>query len=101
MRTLLTGLLVFFTGFLHANTTCIKAKSIREIDIVYSKPGYKLPCEVTYKKSESPEIQILWKAKNQPGYCEQKAKDFIATFETKDWICQSNSEASAPQEEKN
>ena len=97
MRNLLPGLLVFFTGFLHANTTCIKAKSIREIDIVYREPGYTLPCEVTYKKNESAEIKILWRAQNQPGYCEQKAKEFIETFETQGWVCKSESGALNPQ----
>ena len=101
MRILLIGLLVFYTGLLNANTTCKKATSIREIDIVYSEPGYKLPCEVTYKKNESPEIKILWRAQNQPGYCEQKAKEFIETFETQGWICKSKSDAPPRQEAKN
>ena len=97
MRILLIGLLVFYTGLLNANTTCKKATSIREIDIVYSEPGYKLPCEVTYKKNESPEIKILWRAQNQPGYCEQKAKEFIETFETQGWVCKSEAGALDPQ----
>ena len=101
MRILLIGLLVFYTGLLNANTTCIKAKSIREIDIVYSEPGYRLPCEVTYKKSESAEIQILWKAKNQPGYSEDQAKDFIEKFEGLGWICESEPKALKQQKIRN
>ena len=97
MRILLIGLLVFSTSLLNANTTCKKATSIREIDIVYSEPGFKLPCDVTYKKNESPEIKILWRAQNQPGYCEQKAKEYIETFESLGWVCNSESGALDPQ----
>ena len=101
MRILLTGLLVFSVSLSSANTTCKKATSFREIDIIYSNPGYKVPCEVTYQKSESSEIKILWRAENQPGYCEQQAKDFIEKFEGLGWICESEPEALKPQQIKN
>ena len=101
MRILLTALLVIYAGLTSANTTCKKATSFREIDIVYSNPGHKLPCEVTYQKSESSEITILWRAKNQPGYCEEQAKDFIDKFEGLGWICESEPKALKPPKIKN
>ena len=101
MRILLTALLVIYAGLTSANTTCKKATAFREIDIVYSNPGYKLPCEVTYQKSESSEIKILWRAKNQPGYCEEQAKDFIEKFEGLGWICESEPKALKPPKIKN
>ena len=101
MRILLTALLVIYAGLTSANTTCKKATSLREIDIVYSNPGYKLPCEVTYQKSESSEINILWRAKNQPGYCEEQAEDFIEKFEGLGWICESEPKALKPQKIRN
>jgi hypothetical protein len=32
-------------------------------------------------------MHTLWKAKNQAGYCEQKAKQFVKEFEAKGWDC--------------
>jgi len=32
-------------------------------------------------------MDTLWKAKNQAGYCEQKAKQFVEEFEAKGRDC--------------
>jgi len=57
------------------------------ISVVDNRPGLLLPCEVLYEKSEPQEIDTLWKAKNQAGYCEKKAKQFVQKFEAKGWDC--------------
>ena len=72
-----------------ADVLCEKDSVSRTISVVYARPGLPLPCEVVYEKSETKEIETLWNAKNQAGYCETKAEQFIKTFEAKDWTCKS------------
>ena len=72
-----------------ADVLCEKDSAGRTISVVYARPGLSLPCEVVYEKSETKEIETLWKAKNQAGYCETKAEQFIKKFEAKGWACKS------------
>ena len=67
----------FYAGLTSANTTCKKATSFREIDIVYSNPGYKLPCEVTYQKSESSEIKYFGEPKTNLVIARNKRKTLL------------------------
>jgi len=72
-----------------ADVLCEKDSVSRTISVVYARPGLPLPCEVVYEKSETKEIETLWNANNQAGYCESKAKKFIKIFEAKGWACKS------------
>ncbi|MEE2024262.1 MULTISPECIES: hypothetical protein [Alkalimonas] len=55
-------------------TQCTRGDSVRLIEVVYPEGG-ELPCEVHY--SREGEQQVLWRARNEAGYCAQKAADFI------------------------
>lgn len=56
-------------------TQCTRGDSVRLIEVVYPDGG-ELPCEVRYTREG--EQQVLWRARNEAGYCEQKAADFVA-----------------------
>ena len=55
-------------------TQCTSGDSVRLIEVVYPEGG-ELPCEVRYTRDG--EQQVLWRARNEVGYCAQKAAEFI------------------------
>ena len=66
---------------------CSHDDLVREVVIEYPEGG-TLPCDVVYKKqTEGFGDQTLWSATNEEGYCEQKAKDFVAKLESWGWVC--------------
>jgi hypothetical protein len=87
LKAALILLALFYSSSLFGEVLCKKGSLNRIISVVYNRPGLSLPCEVVYEKSESKEMHTLWKAKNQAGYCEQKAKQFVKEFEAKGWDC--------------
>ena len=70
----------------------------RRVEIVY-ETGVTVPCEVHYyKDTEAPgEQQVLWRALNQEGYCEEKTHEFITKLGSWGWTCTEASVA-APEE---
>ncbi len=68
---------------LFGEVLCKKDSVSRTISVVDSRPVLPLPCEVVYERSEARGIETLWSPKNQPGYCEKKAKQLIKEFESK------------------
>ncbi|KKO44383.1 hypothetical protein WG68_16340 [Arsukibacterium ikkense] len=84
MKLVLSSALV--TGFLFISpllakeppgqrTHCQLGEAVRVIAVVYPQGG-ELPCEVRYSKDGT--TNVLWQAKNDAGYCEQQAADFVA-----------------------
>ncbi len=61
----------------------------RRVEILY-ETGVAVPCEVHYyKDTEAPgEMQVLWRAQNESGYCERKTQEFIATLQEWGWNCE-------------
>jgi hypothetical protein len=59
-----------------SNYECSHGDLKRRVEIVY-ETGVTVPCEVHYyKDSEAPgERQVLWRALQQEGYCEEEADD--------------------------
>lgn len=53
---------------------CVNGDAERKISVVYTQPGFTVPCEVVYEKDSG--MQTLWRAENQEGYCEEQAKAF-------------------------
>ena len=80
---------MLYSSPLMADVLCEKDSVSRTISVVYARPGLPLPCEVVYEKSETKEIETLWNAKNQAGYCETKAEQLIKMFEAIGWACKS------------
>ena len=76
------------------NYLCTNGDLQRRVEILY-ETGMTFPCEVHYyKDTEAPgEPQVLWRAMNQAGYCEQKTADFIAKLTGLGWSCGSNDSA--------
>jgi hypothetical protein len=77
---------------------CSMGDQQRRIEIL-SEPGTSVPCEVHYyKDANAPDDkQVLWRAKNQEGYCESQTEAFIAKLEGWGWDCGQGGQAtSAP-----
>ncbi len=64
----------------------------RTITVVYDYQQRAVPCEVIYKKSGS--ITSLWQAKNNVGFCEEKAAGFAEKQAQWGWVCNRQDEQS-------
>ena len=75
------------------NYRCTYGELQRRVEILY-ETGLTVPCEVHYyKDTEAPgELQVLWRAMNQSGYCEMKTQEFIAKLEELGWSCSQGDE---------
>ncbi|MGA8204539.1 MAG: hypothetical protein WB812_08480 [Woeseiaceae bacterium] len=67
---------------------CTLGDLTRRVEIL-TEPGRSVPCEVHYyKDTEAPgEMQVLWRAQSEAGYCQRKADDFVARLEGMGWDC--------------
>jgi hypothetical protein len=66
---------------------CSRSDLVREVVIEYPEGG-AVPCNVVYKKqTEGVEDEVLWSALNEEGYCEEKARELVATLESSGWVC--------------
>ena len=81
------------------NYQCSYGDMQRRIEIVY-ETGVTVPCEVHYfKDTEAPgEREVLWRALNQAGYCEEKTEGFVSQLQEWGWACTASNPA-APAEE--
>lgn len=70
------------------NYRCTQGDLVRRVEIFY-ETGVRVPCEVHYyKDTEAPgERQVLWRALNQEGYCEEKTEEFITKLSGWGWNC--------------
>lgn len=64
---------------------CELGKSQRVIEVVYSSPPSRVPCEVSYTKSSG--VQTLWRAESEVGYCETRAREFADKQAGWGWHC--------------
>jgi len=57
--------------------------------VIFYETGVTVPCEVHYfKDTEAPgETQVLWRALNEAGYCENMADSFVAKLRDLGWSC--------------
>lgn len=74
---------------------CTNGDQVRRVEIVYEMAGSPLPCEVRYHKdTEAPgQVQSLWRATNEAGYCEAQTRDFVAKLEGWGWQCMADEAA--------
>ncbi|MDP4536041.1 hypothetical protein Q3O60_07575 [Alkalimonas collagenimarina] len=81
-------LTMLFSGVVIAGQThtthCQLGDTVRVIQVVYPEGG-ELPCEVRYQREG--EQSVLWQARNEAGYCEQKAADFVEKQRGWGWQC--------------
>lgn len=66
-------------------TICKHGEKVRKIEVVYPE-GTEAPCEVQYTKDTG--TQVLWNAKTEMGYCEEKAAAFIEKQRGWGWQCE-------------
>lgn len=73
---------------------CVLGELTREITVVY-ETGVSVPCEVHYHKTvEAPnDVQVLWRAMNEEGYCEARAGELAAKLQDLGWQCGMASDA--------
>ena len=65
-------------------THCQLGDAVRVIQVVYPEGG-ELPCEVHYQRDG--EKSVLWSARNEAGYCEKKAAEFVEKQRNWGWQC--------------
>lgn len=74
----------------HADTNhghvCHRDDAQRLIQVVYLVPGQAVPCEVHYEKDG--EREVLWRANNQEGFCEEQARTFVNQQQEWGWQCE-------------
>jgi hypothetical protein len=85
---LLSALSLPATAVAADNYHCTNGDLVRRVEIYY-EPGREVPCEVHYyKDTELPgERQVPWRAQNEAGYCESRAKAFIEQLTSQGWDC--------------
>ncbi|MCL6414093.1 hypothetical protein MIB92_00385 [Aestuariirhabdus sp. Z084] len=64
---------------------CSQAGMERIISVVYQNPESPVPCEVVYQKGD--EVQSLWSAENEQGYCEHNAEQLVERQRGWGWDC--------------
>ncbi len=75
-------------GIAHAESwICEHSNMVREIS-VERESGDPAPCSVVYNKdSEGQGSTVLWTARTDGAYCEQKADGLAAKLEGYGWSC--------------
>ncbi len=76
---------------------CHHGEQSREILVQYDVPGQSVPCGVLYRKASGE--QELWRANDETGYCEARAREFAAKQESWGWQCSELSSNSPEQDE--
>jgi len=78
---------------------CTMGEMTRRVEIMH-ETGVSVPCEVHYyKDTEAPgERQVLWRAMNEEGYCEDKTTEFVARLSAMGWSCGAGSMPTEPAE---
>jgi len=72
-------------SYAESKYVCKSGNVERIIEVVYSSPDSKVPCDVKYTKSDSAEV--LWSAQNETGYCESKSDELALKLENLGWVC--------------
>ncbi len=70
---------------------CKVGDVLRRVEIHYYEQDKAVPCEVHYyKDTEEPGAdQILWRAENETGFCENKMTAFVDELAGFGWYCES------------
>ena len=92
----LAAALAAAAGPLWANTECTMNQRTRTVTVVYANPGQPVPCEVLYEKPAENQSMTLWRAKNEAGYCEARAAEFVSKLVDLGWAC-GERESAVPQ----
>jgi hypothetical protein len=66
---------------------CEHAGSVRVISVEYVKPPSAVPCRVVYEKTNENRVEFPWRARNERGYCEEKAEFLANKLSRLGWQC--------------
>lgn len=80
------------------NYQCSLGELQRRVEILY-ETGVTVPCEVHYHKDSEAapgEVQVLWRALNEAGYCERMAEAFVEKLGDLGWDCVQADAAAQP-----
>jgi hypothetical protein len=76
------------SGVLAGSWTCENDGVTRQVVVFYPDAPARLPCKVFYARPDENVLpRALWQASNTPGYCEQKAVEFIEKLGSFGWRC--------------
>ena len=69
---------------------CAHGEKMRRVEIKYRAENIAVPCSVNYTRDieEPDQVTILWTAKSQAGFCEEKATAFVAKQQACGWRCE-------------
>ena len=68
--------------------SCTMLSMQRTVELRYENPGEAVPCEIHYSKpSEGVDIQVLWRAEHEAGYCEARFDEFVDKLTGLGWSC--------------
>ena len=86
--TTLCSLLALVGNPAYGLADCEYANLSRSIDVVYETPNQPVPCAVRYVKHDEGVESTPWQARNEAGYCEDKAEALRQTLVDLGWQCQ-------------
>ena len=87
MKIFSISMIVLFASHAFADEVCTQGNLTRTVSVVYAEPGQAVPCEVLYDKPQEGAAQTLWRARNEAGYCEARAKEFVDKLKNMGWSC--------------
>lgn len=90
MNKLLTLLLLLAAPVvsLAAEYICKNEGATRTISVEYQADPDPVPCRVRYDRTDAGDVQYPWNARNQAGFCEQKAAELADRLGSFGWDCQ-------------
>ena len=90
---------ILLTGSLPAwsVTECTQGALTRTVSVVYADPGQPVPCEVLYEKPSEQQTMTLWRADNEAGYCEDRAREFVQKLNSLGWDCTESAAVAEPE----
>lgn len=67
---------------------CKNGAAERLISVQHEVDGQELPCVVRYEKKDEGATEFPWNARNQSGYCAEKAEYLATRLGRFGWTCE-------------
>tara|TARA_A100001037_G_C14879013_1_gene513074 strand:- start:50 stop:391 length:342 start_codon:yes stop_codon:yes gene_type:complete len=71
----------------NATYVCELSGNVRVISVEYVNPTSAVPCRVVYEKTNENRVEYPWSARNERGYCEEKAEFLANKISRLGWKC--------------
>jgi hypothetical protein len=71
---------------------CEHTGNVRVISVEYVNPPSAVPCRVVYEKTNENLVEYPWRARNERGYCEEKAEFLANKISRMGWQCDTTKE---------